>query len=118
MWKVICVVMLGAPDVGNVESNLCGNDWIGLCEPGAPDVGNVDSNLCGNDWIGLCEPGAPDVGNVEVICVVMIGLVCVSQVHQMLLTIRKRLSSWNRKLCSFHLQTCSSLADRKERDYY
>ncbi len=22
----------------NVESNLCGNDWIGLCELGAPDV--------------------------------------------------------------------------------
>ncbi len=40
---------------------------------------NVESNLCGNDWIGLCEPGAPDVA-----------------------TIRKRLSSWNRKLCSSH----------------
>ncbi len=22
----------------NVESNLCDNDWIGLCELGAPDV--------------------------------------------------------------------------------
>ncbi len=26
---------------------------------------NVESNLCGNDWIGLCEPGAPDVADNE-----------------------------------------------------
>ncbi len=24
----------------NVESNLCGNDWIGLCGLGAADVAN------------------------------------------------------------------------------
>ena len=56
---------------------------------------DVESNLCGNDWIDLCELGAPDVADNK---------------EETELLKQDILSDST-------LQTCRSLANRKERGY-
>ncbi len=57
---------------------------------------DVESNLCGNDWIDLCELGAPDVADNK---------------EETELLKQEIMSDPT-------LQTCRSLANRKERGYY